>query len=42
MQVCGEHRESGILRHGFFASPYLPVEDINQDELPVTEDSEGW
>ncbi|CAN4088869.1 unnamed protein product [Withania somnifera] len=34
-EVCGEHRESGILRHGFFASPYLPAEDVNQDELPV-------
>ncbi|GAA0142120.1 histone modifying enzyme [Lithospermum erythrorhizon] len=22
--VCGEHRQSGILRRGFFASPYLP------------------
>lgn len=21
MQICGEHKESGILRHGFFASP---------------------
>ncbi|KAK4735955.1 hypothetical protein R3W88_010216 [Solanum pinnatisectum] len=39
-EVCGEHRESGILSHGFFASPYLPLEDVNQDELPVTEDSE--
>ncbi|KAJ8535998.1 hypothetical protein K7X08_034399 [Anisodus acutangulus] len=39
-EVCGEHRESGILRHGFFASPYLPVEDVNQEELPVTENSE--
>lgn len=39
-EVCGEHRESGILRHGFFASPYLPVVDVNQDELPVTENSE--
>ncbi|XP_016506792.1 histone deacetylase 15 [Nicotiana tabacum] len=39
-EVCGEHRESGILTRGFFASPYLPVEDVNQDELPVTENSE--
>ncbi|KAG5619007.1 hypothetical protein H5410_018831 [Solanum commersonii] len=39
-EVCGEHRESGILNHGFFASPYLPLEDVNQDELPATEDSE--
>lgn len=39
-EVCGEHRESGILRHGFFASPYLPVEDVNQNELPVTENAE--
>ncbi|KAK4350002.1 hypothetical protein RND71_029315 [Anisodus tanguticus] len=39
-EVCGEHREAGILRHGFFASPYLPVEDVNQEELPVTENSE--
>ncbi|XP_059303353.1 histone deacetylase 15 isoform X2 [Lycium ferocissimum] len=39
-EICGEHRESGILRHGFFASPYLPVEDVNQEELPVTENSE--
>lgn len=22
MQICGEHKESGILRHGFFASPF--------------------
>lgn len=21
VQICGEHKESGILRHGFFASP---------------------
>ncbi|OIT05326.1 PREDICTED: histone deacetylase 15 [Nicotiana attenuata] len=40
-EVCGEHRESGILTRGFFASPYLPVEDVNQDELPVTENSKG-
>ncbi|XP_055827835.1 uncharacterized protein LOC129896043 [Solanum dulcamara] len=39
-EVCKEHRESGVLRHGFFASPYLPVEDVSQDELPVTENSE--
>ncbi|KAM3267753.1 histone deacetylase 15 [Capsicum chacoense] len=39
-EVCGEHRESGILKHGFFASPYLPIDDVNQDELPVTENCE--
>lgn len=22
MQICGEHKESGILRRGFFASPF--------------------
>ncbi|CAN4086737.1 unnamed protein product [Withania somnifera] len=39
-EVCGEHRESGILKHGFFASPYLPAEDVNQEELPVIENCE--
>lgn len=23
LQICGEHKESGILRHGFYASPSL-------------------
>lgn len=29
--VCGEHRESGILRHGFLASSIFPEEDANQN-----------
>ncbi|KAF5730382.1 Histone deacetylase 15 isoform 1 [Tripterygium wilfordii] len=32
--ICGEHKESGILRHGYFASPFL------QDAGPTEFDSE--
>jgi len=28
MQICGEHRESKILSHGFFASPLAQDEDL--------------
>ncbi|KAL3529320.1 hypothetical protein ACH5RR_008642, partial [Cinchona calisaya] len=29
--VCGEHRESGILRQGFFASPFLPEGGLGEN-----------
>ncbi|XVE58715.1 hypothetical protein DITRI_Ditri04bG0191200 [Diplodiscus trichospermus] len=30
--VCGEHKESGIIRHGFYASPCSPQVDLIQVE----------
>ncbi|XWS37678.1 hypothetical protein CRYUN_Cryun19dG0065800 [Craigia yunnanensis] len=30
--ICGEHKESGILRHGFYASPSSPEVDLIQVE----------
>ncbi|XWS48328.1 hypothetical protein CRYUN_Cryun13aG0066100 [Craigia yunnanensis] len=30
--ICGEHKESGILRHGFYASPCSPEIDLIQVE----------
>lgn len=41
MQICGEHKDSGILRFGYFASPFLPKGDITENELEATERSEG-
>lgn len=32
MQICGEHKNSGILKKGFYASPLL--EDGVESELP--------
>uniref|UniRef100_A0A2P2L5R4 Uncharacterized protein MANES_01G020400 n=1 Tax=Rhizophora mucronata TaxID=61149 RepID=A0A2P2L5R4_RHIMU len=29
--ICGEHRESGILRHGFFSSPFSQAADLTED-----------
>ncbi|OMO91968.1 Histone deacetylase superfamily [Corchorus capsularis] len=31
--ICGEHKESGILKHGFYASPCSPMVDLLQVEL---------
>ncbi|OMO83040.1 Histone deacetylase superfamily [Corchorus olitorius] len=33
IQICGEHKESGILKHGFYASPCSPMVDLPQVEL---------
>lgn len=33
MQICGEHKESGILKHGFFASPFS--QDVGPVELEL-------
>lgn len=35
MQICGEHKESGILRHGYFASPFLQDAQLSQVELEL-------
>ncbi|XP_031105041.1 histone deacetylase 15 isoform X2 [Ipomoea triloba] len=37
--ICGEHKDSGILRFGYFASPFLPKGDITENELEATERS---
>uniref|UniRef100_A0A7N0U502 histone deacetylase n=1 Tax=Kalanchoe fedtschenkoi TaxID=63787 RepID=A0A7N0U502_KALFE len=37
--TCSEHKESGILKHGFLASPFLQ-DDVNQTELEVKENPE--
>ncbi|CAK9146958.1 unnamed protein product [Ilex paraguariensis] len=39
--VCGEHKESGILRHGFFASPFSQEAGLTQNELEIIERSKG-
>ncbi len=31
MQICGEHKETGILRLGFFASPFS--QDLGSSEV---------
>ncbi|XP_047327812.1 histone deacetylase 15 isoform X2 [Impatiens glandulifera] len=31
-EICGEHKESGIVRHGFFASPFSLGADLTQAE----------
>ncbi|XP_021905585.1 histone deacetylase 15 isoform X2 [Carica papaya] len=33
--ICGEHKESGILRHGYFASPFLQDAQLSQVELEL-------
>ncbi|KAE8736481.1 Histone deacetylase 15 [Hibiscus syriacus] len=30
--ICGEHKESGILKHGFYASPFSPEVELIQVE----------
>ncbi|KAL4379647.1 hypothetical protein GQ457_02G016700 [Hibiscus cannabinus] len=30
--ICGEHKESGIPRHGFYASPFSPAVELIQVE----------
>ncbi|KAG5536247.1 hypothetical protein RHGRI_023883 [Rhododendron griersonianum] len=35
--ICGEHKESGILKHGYFASPFLKEAGLSQNELEVKE-----
>ncbi|KAL6994893.1 Histone deacetylase 15, variant 2 [Sarracenia purpurea var. burkii] len=35
--ICGEHKESGILKHGFFASPLLKEAGLTQNEADVVE-----
>lgn len=40
MQVCGEHKESGILRSGFFSSPFSP-EGLVRTDLEVVERCKG-
>ncbi|GKV25093.1 hypothetical protein SLEP1_g34586 [Rubroshorea leprosula] len=35
--ICGEHKESGILRHGFYASPFSQEADLIQAELELKE-----
>ncbi|XP_027168937.1 histone deacetylase 15 [Coffea eugenioides] len=39
--VCGEHRESGILRHGFHASPFLPEQSLDPNGSELIESSKG-
>ncbi|VFQ87419.1 unnamed protein product [Cuscuta campestris] len=39
--MCGEHKDSGILRLGYYASPSLPMGDIIERELEATERSKG-
>lgn len=41
MQICGEHKESGILKHGYFASPFLKEAGLSQNELEVKERYKG-
>ncbi|GMQ11209.1 hypothetical protein CsSME_00053934 [Camellia sinensis var. sinensis] len=35
MQICGEHKESGIVKHGFFASPFLKEAGLTQNESEI-------
>ncbi|GFS40749.1 histone deacetylase 15 [Actinidia rufa] len=35
--ICGEHKESGIVKHGFFASPFLKEAGLPQNESEVIE-----
>ena len=32
MQICGEHKESGILRHGYLASPFFKDTGLTEVE----------
>lgn len=41
LQICGEHKESGILRHGFFASPISQEADLREEELELAQRSKG-
>ncbi|KAK8657131.1 hypothetical protein V6N13_035387 [Hibiscus sabdariffa] len=41
--ICGEHKESGILKHGFHASPFLPeVELIQAESEASARDKDFW
>ncbi|CAI9113629.1 OLC1v1014265C1 [Oldenlandia corymbosa var. corymbosa] len=40
--VCGEHRESGILSHGFLASPFFPVGEAAQNGSEANEISQEF
>ncbi|KAI7986539.1 Histone deacetylase 15 [Camellia lanceoleosa] len=33
--ICGEHKESGIVKHGFFASPFLKEVGLTQNESEI-------
>lgn len=35
--ICGEHKESGIVKHGFIASPFSQEADLAQAKPEVTE-----
>ncbi|XP_059640580.1 histone deacetylase 15 [Cornus florida] len=35
--ICGEYKESGILRHGFFASPFSQEGGVTEDQSEMTE-----
>ncbi|CAA2970710.1 histone deacetylase 15 [Olea europaea subsp. europaea] len=39
--VCGEHRNSGILKHGYFASPFSQEECLLQNETEIAERDKG-
>ncbi|XP_024170977.1 histone deacetylase 15 isoform X2 [Rosa chinensis] len=39
--ICGEHRESGILRHGFLASPLLPDSGLTEIDSDIRERHKG-
>ncbi|KAL4346488.1 hypothetical protein GQ457_17G026140 [Hibiscus cannabinus] len=41
--ICGEHKESGILRHGFYASPFSPAVELIQVESEArVRDKDFW
>ncbi|GMI99538.1 histone deacetylase 15 [Hibiscus trionum] len=41
--ICGEHKESGILKHGFYASPFSPdVEYIQVESEARARDKDFW
>ncbi|KAL7178771.1 hypothetical protein ACSBR1_042180 [Camellia fascicularis] len=33
--ICGEHKQSGIVKHGFFASPFLKEAGLTQNESEI-------
>lgn len=41
MQICGEHKESGILKHGFFASPFSQEAGLIHTDSEVVERCKG-
>ena len=41
MQICGEHKESGILRHGFLASPFSQDVGSAEAESEIKERHRG-